>query len=298
MADLVGLDVRLPIAQRAGPAAHVERQVLIQAGSFAQVFQQVFQAARRPGEQAVADRVLAFIFHVYLHPAFGQGDLAFFVAVLRAGVTDEEQGAARRFQVNVVRADRQALALFDAGVQQQRHQGIVACIGRLGAAIFFGRFQHGLDFLGREHLREGADDRVLHHAFGRVHQDNAVLVQPAEEGFKRGDAPGKGLGAAGHAAAILHPLQEQVQLIGADLAQGAVGRQEFCQQQHIGGEGFDGVRRFALVIQVHAPGIHRRGKRGLGGDVSEGKSMVRGHRQSSLSKGVLRIGFACSLSLE
>ena len=86
----VRLRAILEIAQRACPAAHVERQVLLQAGLLANVLQQVLQTARRPWKQLIDGLVLFQVLAVAGDPVFRQLQLALFVAVGRTCVADED----------------------------------------------------------------------------------------------------------------------------------------------------------------------------------------------------------------
>ena len=90
-----------------------------------------------------------------------------------------------------------------------------------------------------------------------------MLVQPAEEGLGGGDAPRQGLGAARDGAFLFHPLEEAVEIVGGDRAQGDVGRKKLRQQAHIRKEGLNGVGGTSLVVQEHFPGFEGWGQVGL-----------------------------------
>ena len=111
LADLVGFFAGAVIVQGAGPAAHVEGEMLGQTRLVADIFEQIFQPPRRPGEDLLGGvvplslcgvlPVLAKIFLVGRDPIIGQGQLSLFVAVRGAGITNKDLRPVRCFQVDM-----------------------------------------------------------------------------------------------------------------------------------------------------------------------------------------------------
>jgi len=67
-----GFDAAPEIAEGVRPAAHVEGQVFVEAGVVADVFEQIFEAARRPGEEPVNRFVLGGVLFIDRQPVFGE----------------------------------------------------------------------------------------------------------------------------------------------------------------------------------------------------------------------------------
>jgi hypothetical protein len=244
--------------------------MLFQAGLFAEVFQQVFQAARRPRKDGIARSVLRQVFAVTLHPFGRQVDFAFFIARPRGGITDEKNRAVGAFQVNVVDIEGQALAFFDARGQQEHQQRVRAGVRFFGNAVFVRHFDDALLFLRGQDNGQRAHHRLLQNLLGRVGRNPSALRQPAKESLDRCDSPRQALGAARDAAAILEPLQKLVEIFGGDCADRAVGGHVRRQQLQIAHESFDRVGRPVLVEQVHFPGANGGEEWSVRGDVCSG----------------------------
>ena len=58
LADLVGLLAGAVIVQGAGPATHVKGEVLCQTSLVPDIFEQIFQPPRRPGENLLRGMIL------------------------------------------------------------------------------------------------------------------------------------------------------------------------------------------------------------------------------------------------
>src|SRR5574340_1175246 len=101
--------------------------MLVQAGFFANVFEQILAPARRPWEQSVNRLILFEIFLVSRQPILGKLQLAFLVAICWTGVADENLRAVAPFDVNVVEMDSQTFALLDTCCEQERQEGEWTC---------------------------------------------------------------------------------------------------------------------------------------------------------------------------
>lgn len=267
MTDFVGFHAAAEVEQGAGPAAHSKRNVFEEACFVGDVFEQVFEAAHGPGEEAVVGGVLGEVFVVHGLPGGGEGDFAFFVAVGGTGVAHEEDGAFGGEEVEVVGGEVEALGFFDAGVNEQLEEGGVAGVGFFGVAEAVGGLEGEGEFGGGEDFGEGAEDGALDDFFGGVYEEDTAFVEPAEKGFDGSDAAGERFGTAWHAAPVLEPFKEEVDFVGADFAERVVGREVFGEQAHITEKGFEGVRRTALIVEEDFPGVDGGDEGGMGGEV-------------------------------
>ena len=160
LANLIGFLTCPKIVQGEGPAAHVKGEVLGQAGFVADVFEQVLQPARRPGEELFGWRILGQILLIGGDPVIGQGQFAFLVAVGRAGVLDKNLGTVGRIQLNMLEVDAESFALFDACGKQKINECIRPGVGFAVAAVTVGREQDCLVFVRSQNRGERADRRA------------------------------------------------------------------------------------------------------------------------------------------
>ena len=105
----------LPIGQGAGPAAHFKGQVFRYSGFVAEIFKQVFQAARGPGKELVSECVLGLVLGIKCYLAFAERNFSFFISILGVRIPNEEDGTIWSLNIYMVDVECQALAFFDAG---------------------------------------------------------------------------------------------------------------------------------------------------------------------------------------
>src|SRR5271157_2674475 len=91
-------------------------------GFFTNVFQNIFEIARRPREELISRLILRNIFLIRRQPIFRQQEFTFFISVGRAGITDKNLWTVRRIEINVIEANAETFALFDSSDEQKMNQ--------------------------------------------------------------------------------------------------------------------------------------------------------------------------------
>jgi len=90
-------------------------------------------------------------------------------------------------------------------------------------------------------------------------------MQPAKKDLERRHPAGIGFGAARYAALVEQPIQEVVEVFGADFADRLADAQVFSQQTYVAGKGFARVEGKTFVAHVVFKFTQRRLKRGVTG---------------------------------
>ncbi len=133
----------------------------------------------------------------------------------------------------MVKADSETLALFYSSNEQKMNQRKRTRIRIFRAAMTVGCDQNFIHFLFGQHLWKRADDRMLHHLFSRINDQDSVLRQPPVKRFDGSNAARQCLWTAGDITLFFHPFKESIQIISRNRADGFIGRKEFGQQAHI-----------------------------------------------------------------
>jgi len=94
------------------------------------------------------------------------------------------------------------------------------------------------------------------------------LGEPAEKRFDGGNTPGKTFGAAWNIAFMLQPIQEAINIIGGQAAQGGIRWEVTSEQVQITKKSLNGERRSSLVIEKNLPGSNSWNQGSFCGDMN------------------------------